>query len=134
MLRSDLCDYSDAYIVVTGKIIVTAPHNYAYDKKLVFKNNAPFISCISKVNNFLTDNAEDLDIGMSMYNLIEYKKNYRKTTRTLWNYYRDEPTSGTEGNINHSIKDSKSFNYKTSIAGKLEGNNVEEMMLKLLCN
>ena len=65
MLRSNLCDYSDAYIVVTGKIIVTAPDNDAYDKKLALKNNVPFISCISKINDTLTDNAEDLGIVMS---------------------------------------------------------------------
>ena len=78
MLRPDLCDYSDVYIVATGKIIVTTPDNDAYDKKLAFKNNAPFISCITKINNTLIDNAEDLDIVMPMYNLIEYSKNYRR--------------------------------------------------------
>ena len=123
MLRSDLCDYSDAYIIITGKIIVTNPDNDAYDKKLAFKNNGLYVSCISKINNALIDNAEDLDVAMSMYNLIESSKNYRKTTGSLWNYYRDEPNSGAEGNINYSIKDSKSFNYKTSITGKLENNN-----------
>ena len=60
MLRSDLCDYSDAYIVVKGKIIVINPDNDAYDKKLAFKNNAPITSCISKINNKFIDNAEDL--------------------------------------------------------------------------
>ena len=64
-----------------------------------------------------------------MYNLIEYSKNCKNTTGSLWNYYRDEPNSGSygEGNnsITYSIKDSKSFNYKTSITGKLEGKNVE---------
>ena len=94
--------------------------------KLAFKNNAPFTSCISKINNILIDNAEDLDIVTPMYNLIEYSKNYRKKTGSLWNYYRDGPESGTEGNINYSVKDLKSFNYKTSITGKLEGNNVEK--------
>ena len=59
-----------------------------------------------------------------MYNLIEYSKNYR--TASLWNYYGDEPNSGTDGNINYSIKNSKSFDYKTSITGKLEGNNEEK--------
>ena len=132
MLRSDLCDYSDAYIVVKGKIVVTKPDNDAYDEKLAFKYNALFVSCISKINNTLTDYAEDLDIVMLMYNLIEYSKIYRKTTGSLWNYYRDEPNSGTEGNINYSIKDSKSFNYKTSIAGKLEGNNVEKDDVKIV--
>ena len=58
MLRSDLCDYSDAYIVVKGTITVTDPNNDAYDNKLAFKNNEPFISCISKINNTLIDNAE----------------------------------------------------------------------------
>ena len=69
---------------------------------------------------------------MPMHNLIEYSKYYRKTTGSLWNYYRDEPNSGTEDNINYSIKDSKSFNYKTSITGKLEGNNVEKDDVKIV--
>ena len=126
MLSSDLCDYSDAYIVVKGKVTVTNPNNNAYDKKLALKNNAPFLSCISKINNALNDNAEDLDIVMPMYNLLEYSKNYRKTTGSLWNYYRDKLNSGAVGNINYSIKNSKSFDYKTSITGKLEGNNAEK--------
>ena len=121
-----MCDCSDAYIVFKRKIIVTNPNNNAYNKKLVLKNIAPFISCISKIDNALTDNAEDLDIVMPMYNLIEYSKNYRKTTGSLWNYCRDEPNSGAVGNINYSIKDSKSFNYKTSITGKLEDNDIEK--------
>ena len=79
MLRSDLCDFNDAYIVVTGKIVVADPNNNAYHNKLAFKNNAPFISCISKINNTLIDNAEDLDVVM-LYNLSEYSKNYRKAT------------------------------------------------------
>ena len=62
MLRSDLCDYSDAYIVVKGTITVTDPNDVNYDKKLAIKNNAPFTSCISKINNTLIDTAEDLDI------------------------------------------------------------------------
>ena len=74
MLRSDLCDYSDTYIVVKGKITVTNPNNNAYEKELAFRNNAPFTSCISKINNTLIDNAEDLDIAMPMYNLLEYIK------------------------------------------------------------
>ena len=61
-----------------------------------------------------------------MYNLIEYSKNYRKITGSLWNYYRDEPYGRAVGNTSYSIKDSKSFNYKTSITGKLEVNNVEK--------
>ena len=75
---------------------------------------------------------------MPMHNLIEYSKNYKKTAGSLRNYYRDEPNSGLTGdnnNINYSIKDSKSFDYKTSITRKSEGNNVKKkMMLKLLCH
>ena len=61
-----------------------------------------------------------------MYNLLHYSKNYRKTTGSLFNYYRDEQNTDAVGNINYSIKNSKSFDYKTSITGKLEGNNVEK--------
>ena len=121
ILRSDLCDYNDAYIVVTGKITVTNPNNNAYDKKLALKNNAPFISCVSKVNNTLINDAYNLDVVTSLYNLLEYSKNYRKTTGSLWIYYRDEPNSdfiiNNRDRINYSIKDSDSFNYKTSITG-----------------
>ena len=78
MVRSDLCDYSDAYIVVKGKITVTNANNDAYDKKLAFKNNAPFTSCILKMNNTLIENAEDLDVVMPMYNLIDTVKMIEK--------------------------------------------------------
>ena len=103
MLRSGICDYSDAQIVVKGNITVTDPVNNVYDKKIAF-NNAPFTSCVLKINNTLTDNAEYLYIVMPMYNLNEYSKNYLKATRRLWNYYRDELNSGAEGSINYSIK------------------------------
>ena len=129
VLQSYLCDYSDEYIVVKGTINVPDPDNDAYNKKLALKNNAPFIICISEINKTLIYNAEDLDIVMLMYNLVEYSKNYSKTTRNLWNYYSDEPNSGLGGannKINYSIKDSKSFDYKASIAGELEGNNTEK--------
>ena len=127
MLQSDLCDYSDAYIVVKGTITIAKGNNDEYDRKLAFKNNAPFIGCISKINNTLIDNAEDLYTVMPMYNLIEYSKIYSKTSGSLWSYHRDEPYSGLGGddnNINSSIKDSKSFDYKTSTTGKLGDNNM----------
>ena len=125
MIRSDLCDYCDAYIVLKGNIIVDektftannfdAPNNTAGnviatntendnvfgEKRLDFKNNAPFISCISNIIGVQIDNAEDLDVVMPMYNLLEYSKNYRKTTGSLWNYYKDEGNSGTNGGINY---------------------------------
>ena len=66
---------------------------------------------------------------MPIYNLIEYSKNHSKTTERLWNYYADEPNSGlggTDNNINYSVNDSKSFDCKANITGKLEGNNTEK--------
>ena len=93
MLRSDLFDFNDAYIVVKGTITVTELDNAKKNKKVAFKNNAPFINFISKINGVKTDNAEDLDVVMPMYNLLAYSKNYRKTTGSLWNYYGDEPSN-----------------------------------------
>ena len=82
---------------------------------MVSKNNAPVINCTSKTNGIKIDNTEDLDVVMPMYNLLEYSKNYRKTTGSLWNYYRDEPNSGTDANnITLSILNSESFDYKAN--------------------
>ena len=87
MLRSDLCDYSDAYIVVKGEVSVKDNTNNnkieTRNKKLVFKNNALFRSSISKINNSFIGNAEDLEIVMSMYNLLEYSDNYSMTSGSL---------------------------------------------------
>ena len=86
----------------------TANHNALGEKKLVFKNNAPFLNCISKINWVQIDNSEDLDVVMPMHNLLEYSKNYRKTTGSLWNYCEDEPSNPLSFN-------SESSKYKTSI-------------------
>ena len=86
VLRSDLCNFNDAYIVVKGTITVTNPDNNVCDKKLAFKYNAPFNYCILKIDNTLIGNAEDLDVVMPMYNLLECSKNYSKTTASFWNY------------------------------------------------
>ena len=88
MLRSDFCDYSDAYIVVKGTInflALAANENDKAEKNVAFKNNAPFTSCISKINSTLIDNA-DFDIVMLMYNLLEYSQNYSMISGSLWNY------------------------------------------------
>ena len=131
MLRSDLCDYSDAYVWVKGTITVTNPNNNAnFDRRLTLKNNAPFVSCISKINGELVENAEDLDIVIPMYNLLEYSKNYEKTSGSLFNYYRDEPSEATiandNGAINISIRNSKSFDYKAKIVGSLAAGELEK--------
>ena len=88
MLKSSLCDYSDAYILVKGTITVN--NTAAADananntnKKVVFKNSAPFTNCIIEINNTQEDNAKDIDIVVSMYNLIEHSDNYSKTSGSL---------------------------------------------------
>ena len=127
MLRSNLCDYSDAYILVKGTITGTAPGanngaNNIRDKRnrpVILKNNAPFVSCITRINGELIEDADDLDIVMSMYNLLEYSKNYRKTIGSLYNYYRDELSDDADDNNFDNIKvvNSNTFKYKNKIIG-----------------
>ena len=89
MLRSDLCDYSDTHILVKGTVTVNGVVNGAENdiltrnRPLILKNNAPFVSCMTKINNEFIEDANDLDIVMPMYNLLEYSKNYRKTIGSL---------------------------------------------------
>ena len=127
MLRSNLCDYSDAYILVKGTITVTVPgaNNGASnirDKRnrpLILKNNAPFVLCITRINGELIEDANELDIVIPMYNLLEYSKNYRKATGSLYNYYRDELSDDTDDNNFDNIKvvNSNTFKYKNKITG-----------------
>ena len=98
------------YIVVKRIIAVTNPNNARRNKAVAFKNNAPFINCISKINGVQNDNAEDQDVVIPMYNLLGCSKNFRKIIGSLWNYYRDEPSNSLSSN-------SKSFKYKTGITG-----------------
>ena len=128
VLRSDLCDYSDAYILVNGTITVAG--NQPRDKQnrsLILKNNAPFVSCITRINELIEDAddldmvIDDLDIVMPMYNLLEYSKNYRKTIGSLYNYYRDELNDDANLNnfANNNVVSSNSFQYKDKIIGNM---------------
>ena len=135
ILKSDLCDFSDAYIVVKGNIIVDkrtftandfdGPNNTAANAAAT--NTNTFINWISKINGVQIDNAEDLDVVMPMYNLLEYSKNSRKTTGSLWNYNRVEPNSGINGAINYSIRGSESFDYKANF---IEGDVMQKSLTK----
>ena len=123
MLKSSLCDYSDAYILVKGTITIigrgandVARQADERNKGVSFKNCAPFINCISEINNTQIDNAKDIDSVMPMNNLIEYSDNYAKTSGSLWQYFRDEPDD-------NNIEDSKSFKSKIKITGKTPNNN-----------
>ena len=114
-------------ILVKGTITVTAPGvnngaNNIRDKKnrpLILKNNAQFVSFITRINDELIEDADDLDIVMSMYNLLEYSKNYRKTIGSLYNYYRDELSDDAYDNDFDNIKvvNSNTFKYKNKIIG-----------------
>ena len=146
MLRSSLCDYSDAYILVKGNISNnnTAAEGVAANnaaKKVIFKICAPFTNCISKINNTETDNAEYTDILMLMYNLIEYSDNCSKTSGSLWQYCKEIPAVNNKGNIIDFINTNTthSFKFKTKITGQAnndgEINGIEIMVpLKYLSN
>ena len=108
MIRSNLCDYADSYIIFKGTVTITGAGDDAAarqpnerDKGVTFKNCAPFTECISRINNTDIDNAHDVDIVMPMYNLIEYSDNYSETSGSLWQYYKDDP--------NDNLGDSESF-------------------------
>ena len=119
MLRHSLCDYSDAYILVKGNITV---NNTAADgatanntnKKVIFKNFAPFINCISKINITQIDDAEYINIVIPMYNLIEYCDNYSKTSGSLRQYCKEIPAVNDDGNIVNlnEANATDSFNFK----------------------
>ena len=141
MLKSSLCDYSDAYILVKGTISVnnTAAQGVAANntnKKVIFKNCAPFTNCIGEINNTQIDNAKDIDIVMPMYNLIEYSDNYAKTTGSLWQYCKDIPARNDNNNAiiifaEDNLTDS--FNFKVKFTGQTD--DVEIMVpLKYLSN
>ena len=121
MLKSSLCDYSDAYILVKGTISVTdtatgdAINNN--NRKVIFKNCASFTNCISEINNTQIDNA----IVIPMHNLIEYSDNYAKTTGSLWQYCKDIPARNNNNNeivvfMENNLTDS--FNFKAKITGQ----------------
>ena len=143
MLRSSLCDYSDAYILVKGNISVndtaaddasgSAANNVS--EKVKFKNCDPLINCISKINNTQIDNAEYIDIVMPMYNLIEYSDNYPKTSGSLWQYSKKIPAVNNGGNTVdfNGANATDTFNFKTKITGQTDDDgridNVEIIIL-----
>ena len=145
MLKSSLCDYSDAYIHV--KATITVNNTAAADadanntnEKVMCKICPPFIICISEINNTQVDNAKDIDIVMPMYNVIEYSNNYSKTSGSLWQYCKGIPAVNNNNEI-VDFTDNKltdSFNFKVKMTGQTGDDgtkNVEIMVpIKYLCN
>ena len=116
MPKSSSCDYSDAYILVSGTITIDGARDDDIPKRLdernkgvIFKNCAPFTDCMSKVINTQIDNGKDLDVVMPLYNLIEYTYSYSKTSGSMWQYYIDDP--------NDILTNSESFKFKMKITG-----------------
>ena len=138
MLKSGLCDYSDAYILVKVGITITGAGADAVarkanerDKEVIIKSCAPFINCKSEINNTEIDNAKDIDMVMPMYNSIKYSDSYSKISGRLWQNYKNEP--------NDNLTDSESFKSKIKLTGKTSYNantkDVEVTVpLKYLCN
>ena len=134
MLKSSLCDYSDAYILVKGTISVNntagagVPLNNT-NKKVIFKNCAPFTNFISEINNTQIDNAKDIDIVIHMYNLIEYSDNYAKTTGNLWQYCKDIPALNVNDeiiafNVNNTTD---SLKFRAKITGETEDDGTKDV-------
>ena len=136
-IESSLCDYSDAYILVTGNIAVT--RTFASDPvqrkqlldaatQVVFKNCAPFEKCSTEIDGTLVDEANFINITMPMYNLIEYGDNYSDTSGSLWGFKRDE--------ISNNVKvtnddNAPSFKYKASNIGNTEAGGTKKKEVKI---
>ena len=133
MVRSSLCDHSDAYILVKGTITVVntgtdaAPNNA--DKKVIFKNCAPFTSFVSRIDNTQIDDAQYIDAVMTVYNLIEYSDNHSKISRILCQFCTDVPAIDVNGDVTDFTEDNAtdSFNLKKELTGQTK--NVEIMVL-----
>ena len=125
MLKSNLCDHNDAYILVKGTITVNNTAAADSDpnktnKKVILKNCSIFSSCISEVNNIQIDNVKELDIAIPMYNLIEYSDNHSEKSGSLWQYCKDIPAVDNNNAIvnfaNNNLTDS--FKFKVKITGQ----------------
>ena len=126
VIKPNLCDYSNAYILVNGNI-----ENKADNPSVCFKNCAPFTKCITHINDEHLETTENLDIIMRMYQLLEYSDNYSDSSGSLYQFKRDEPHPNN-GNV--SVDTSSSFKYKSNLLGN-EDNNVKIVVpLKYLSN
>ena len=134
VLRSILCDYSDAFILVKGTITVANTAAADADanntnKMVIFKNSIPFTTCLSRINNTQIDDTEYIDLVMPMYNLIEYSDNYSKTSGILFQFCRDVPVADDEGAVTDSTKDNviDSFNPKEKLTGETGHNGTKNV-------
>ena len=136
MIRSSLCDSSDAYIHVKGSITVpdTSAQGAAVNNrnnKVIFINCAPNINCISQIINKQIDHAQNIDVVMPMYNVIEYSDTYSKTSRGLWQFYRDEPVLDNKVIIDFlpNNKNSILLKFKEQITRQTGNNGVKNVKI-----
>ena len=122
-IKSSLCDYSDAFILVSAIIAVNAGNN----TDVAFKNEALFSTCKTEINDVLVDEPNHIYIAMHMYNLIDYSDNYSDATGRLWQFKRDEFPAN---NVDLTTDNSKSFKYKTALVGKTANVGVGNSFLK----
>ena len=129
VLKPKLCNYADAYILVDGTI--RAVNAADANTRLALKNCAPFTKCNLEINDEHVDTAENLDIVMPMYNLIEYSDNYQDSSATLYQYKRDEPPANLANNL--ATNTSSSFEYKVNLLGNpVVVNNVAKLNVKIV--
>ena len=119
-LESSLCDYFDAYVLVTGNIVVVGADN---NTKVAFKNCVPFRECRTEINETFVDNGEFIIIAMPMYNLIEYSDNYSDTSGSLWQFKRDEIINNADVTNDNNAP---SFKYKANLIGNTETNGTKK--------
>ena len=133
VIKPNLCDYSDAYILVTGDIKIA---DTAADTNVAFKNCAPFTRCATHIYDEPVETAENLDIIMPMHDLTEYSNNYADSSRSLYQFKRGESPMNNAGNpLNVALNNSTSFKYKASLLGKAtdaDGNDRSLKNIKLV--
>ena len=128
VLKANLCDYAEAYILIDGTIRAAAADANA---RLALKNCVPFTKCNLEINDEHVDTAENLDITMPMYNLIEYSDNYQDSSATLYQYKRDEPIED-DAVADLTADNSSSLKYKISLLGNpVVANNIARINVKL---
>ena len=142
MIRSNFCHYSDVFILVIGTITVPNRADAGAtvsntNKKVIFKNCAPFTDCITEINSTQVNDAQKIDIVMPMYNLIEYSDAYSKTSGNLWQYYRGKLDLDKNSNIidfpaNNS--NSVSFKFKEKITGQTRNGGTKDFEIMVPLN
>ena len=129
LIKPNLCDYSEAYILVKENI-----QNKPANSSVCFKNCVPFRTCSSYINDEFLETAKEIDVTMLMYNLLEYSDNYEDSTGSLYHFKKSEITTKNDNNADVTVANSKPFAYRPSLVSDVV-NNVELVVpLKYIIN